>query len=126
MNSYKLRLENPTIEFMKVFDDLFDETFDVTSRKCPTHDVIENDEEFIIKMELAGVKKKDINIDTENDVLTIEAERTKDDELKYNRNELYTGKYKRSFILPDTVDVEGIEAELSNGILTITISKIVD
>jgi len=126
MNRYRLRLGNPTLEFMKVFDELFDESFDITSRKCPTHDVIENDKEFIVKMELAGVKKKDINIDTENGVLTIEAERTKDDNLKYNRNELYTGKYKRSFILPDNVDVEGIEAELSNGILTIIISKVVN
>lgn len=123
---YRLRLGNPTIEFIKIFDELFDESFDITSRKCPTHDVIENDDEFIVKMELAGVKKEEIDVDTENGILTIEAERTKDEKLKYNRNELYEGKYKRSFILPDNVDTEGIDAELEYGILTITIPKVVD
>lgn len=123
---YNLKFRNPTLEFIKIFDELFDESFDITSRKCPTHDIIENDDEFIVKMELAGVKKEDVVIDTENGALNIEAERIKDDKLKYNRDELYTGKYKRSFVLPDNVDTEGIEAELSYGMLTITIPKIVD
>lgn len=123
---YKIKFRNPTLEFIKIFDELFDESFDITSRKCPTHDVIENDDEFIVEMELAGVKKEDIVIDTENGALNIEAERIKDDKLKYNRDELYTGKYKRSFVLPDNVDTEGIEAGLSHGVLTITIPKIVD
>ena len=95
---YRIRLGNPTTEFMKIFDELFDETFDITSRKCPAHDVIENDEEFVIEMELAGVKKDDITIETEDGVLTIETERKKDDTKNYKRNEMYVGKYKRSFI----------------------------
>lgn len=123
---YNFKFRNPTLEFIKIFDELFDDSFDITSRKCPTHDVIENDDEFIVEMELAGVKKENVVIDTENGALNIEAERIKDDKLKYNRDELYTGKYKRSFVLPDNVDTEGIEAGLSHGILTITIPKIVD
>lgn len=122
---HNFKFKNPTLEFIKIFDELFDESFDITSRKCPTHDVTENDKEFIVKMELAGVKKEDINIDTENGVLNIEAERTKDKKLKYNRNELYEGKYKRSFLLPDNVSTD-IEAELEYGILTITIPKVID
>lgn len=109
-----------------MFDEMFDERFNTTSRKCPAHDVIENDDEFIIEMELAGVKKEDINIDTENDELTIDAERKKDEKLKYNRKESYVGKFKRSFILPDNVNAEKIQAELNNGILTIIIPKVID
>jgi len=123
---YRIRLGNPTTEFMKIFDELFDETFDITSRKCPAHDVIENDEEFVIEMELAGVKKDDITIETEDGVLTIETERKKDDTKNYKRNEMYVGKYKRSFILPDNVDSEEIKASMEDGILTVKIPKTVD
>jgi len=120
------RTPNELSDFISIFDELFDETHDITSRKCPAHDVIENDDEFIVEMELAGVKKEDISIDTEKGFLTIDAERKRDEKLKYNRKESYVGKYKRSFILPDDVDADGIKAELSDGILTICIPKSVD
>ena len=123
---YKIKMGNPTIEFMKIFDEFFDETYDITSRKCPAHDVIENDDEFIVEMELAGIRKEDIDIETEDGMLTIETERKRDETLKYKRKEMYGGKYKRSFILPDNVDADGIKAKLEHGILTVSIPKSVD
>ena len=123
---YNFKFKNPTLEFIKILDDLFDESHDITSRKCPTHDVIENDDEFIVKMELAGMKKKDISISTESGELSIDAVRIKDEKLKYVRNELYEGKYKRLFLLPDNVSTENIGAKLEYGILTITIPKVID
>ena len=123
---YRISLGNPALDFMKIFDELFDETLDITSRKCPPHDVIENDDEFIVQMELAGVKKEDVEINTEDGMLTIETERKRDDTLKYKRKEMYGGKYKRSFILPDNTSTEEIKAELSDGILTISIPKTVE
>ena len=123
---YRIKFGNPTTEFMKIFDEFFDESHDITSRKCPAHDVIENDDEFIVEMELAGVKKEDINIDTEDGVLSIETERKRDDTLKYNRKEMYGGKFKRSFILPDNTSVDEIKAVLSDGILRLTIPKTVE
>ena len=77
---YRINLGNPTLDFMKIFDEIFNEscctTSDCcTSRKCPAHDVIENDDEFIIEMELAGIKKADVSIETEDGMLTIEAKR---------------------------------------------------
>jgi len=122
---YNFKFNNPTHEFIKILDELFDESHDITSRKCPTHDVIENDDEYIVKMELPDVKKEDVNVSTENGELSVEAERIKDKKLKYVRNELYEGKYKRLFLLPDNVSTD-IEAELVDGILTITIPKIID
>ena len=123
---YRITLGNPTIDFMKILDESFDDSVDFTSRKCPAHDVVENDDEFIIKMELAGVKKENISIETEDDVLTIETERKKDDTLKYRRSEMYSGKYKRSFILPDNTSVDEISASLEDGILTVIIPKTVE
>jgi len=123
---YTVKLRNPTIDFMRIFDEFFDETHDITSRKCPAHDVIENDDEYILEMELAGVKKEDITMETEDGMLTIETERKRDETLKYNRKEMYGGKYKRSFILPDNVSTEEIKASMSDGILTVIIPKTVE
>lgn len=120
------RTPNDLYSFFNIFDELFDETHDITSRRCPAHDVIENDNEFIIEMELAGVKKEDISIETEDGVLTIETERKKNCDCKYNRKEMYVGKYKRSFILPDNTDAEEIKASLGDGILKISVPKSVD
>lgn len=120
---FRINLGEPTIEFMKVIDELFDETYNITSRKCPVHDVIENENEFLIELQLAGILKEDIHINVEENVLTIDAERKKDEKRKYNRNESYFGKYKRSFILPDNVNIDNIDVTLENGILTINIPK---
>lgn len=117
-------MSNPTLNFLNLFEEIFDESIDITSRKCPVHDVIENDNEFIIEMDLAGVKKEDVSIGCENETLTIETERKKDDKLNYRRKESYVGKYKRSIILPDNVDTEKIEAAMNDGVLIITIPKV--
>lgn len=119
-------MTQPTIDFIKIFDEFFNEPTCCTSRKSPTHDVIENDDEFIIELELAGIKKDDIEINTEDGELTIDAERNRDEDLKYNRKERYSGKFKRIFSLPDNVDIENITASHVDGILTLTIPKTVE
>jgi len=119
----------PTI---RLFNNLFDELFDfptvVTDSKVktPVHDVIENDKEYQIDILLAGVKKDDIEINVEKDVLTIKAERKENIDIKYNRKETYFGKYERSFILPDDVDEENVNASMSDGILKIIVPKQTD
>ena len=118
----KIRV-NPTLDFINIFDEIF-ESYDETSRKCPIHDVIENDKEFIIEMILAGIDRENINLNVEDGILIIDATRPEKKDLKYNRKELYTGKYKRSFVLPDNVDVDNINAELKDGILIIIIPKL--
>ena len=119
-------MTTPTTNFMKIFDEFFDDTLNTTSHKCPAHDVIENDDEYIIEMELAGVKKEDISIEIDDGVLTIETERIKNETRNYKRNEIYAGKYKRSFVLPDNTDSEEIKAVLDDGILTVTIHKAIE
>jgi len=123
---YTIKFRNPTLDFINLFDEIFDDNLDISSQKSPTHDVIENDDEFIIEMELAGVKKDDVSIETENGALTIETERKRDETLKYNRKEMYGGKFKKSFTLPDDVSTDEIKASMSDGILTVSIPKSVD
>jgi HSP20 family protein len=113
----------PTL-FDEFFDTFMVHNFDVDEPKVPVHDIIENDKEYLIDILLAGVKKEDINLDVENDVLTIQAERKLDTKLKYNKRQTYFGKYKRSFVLPEDVDKSKIDAQLSDGILKITLNKL--
>lgn len=120
-----IRRNYPTINLLdSVFENLFDYPVVDSGIKTPIHDVIENDKEFQIEMLLAGMKKEDISIDVEKDVLIIKAERKEVKDIQYNRKETYFGKYERSFNLPDNVDAENIEASLVDGILKLIIPKI--
>jgi HSP20 family protein len=112
----------------RLFESILDDLFEIPTvnklAKTPIHDVIENEKEFQVEMLLAGLKKEDIGIDVDKDVLTIKAERKEVKDLKYNRKETYFGKYERSFVLPDTADKENINASLVDGVLKIIIPKL--
>lgn len=109
--------------FTSIFDELFEMPATNSMVKTPVHDVIENDNEYQIDLLLAGIKKEDISINVEKDILTINAERKENKDTKYNRKETFFGKYKRSFTLPENVDKENIGASLEDGILKITVPK---
>lgn len=98
--------------------------FEDSDYKCPIHDIIENDKEFIVEAMIAGVKKEDISIEVEKNKLRIKAERKETKDLKYNRKESFTGIYRRSFIMPDNVNVDNITATMVDGVLTVTVPKL--
>lgn len=88
-------------------------------------DVKENDDNYIIEAELPGFKKENINIDYKEGYLTISAtmdEKTEDTTHKFVTKERYYGNYVRKFYVGE-VDIETIEAQLDNGVLTITLPK---
>lgn len=88
-------------------------------------DVSDLGDAFRLDCELPGFKKEDIRIDIENDCLTITAERKADDETKntnFIKRERYYGSYTRCFDVSG-VEVDGIEAQYDNGILTLTMPK---
>lgn len=105
------------------------EFFDITIKKnetvccTPTYDVIENDKEFIVELMLAGIKKEDISIENEKNQLIIKAERKKSSDVEYNRKEIYTGSYQKTFKLPEDIDSTNITASMEDGILKILIPK---
>ena len=115
----------PTLLFTNIFDDVFDvNPFKDSSIQCPVHDVIENDKEYIIEVMLAGIKKEDITVKVDKDVLKIKAIRNEVQDLKYNRKESFTGTYKRLFTLPELADVENIGASLEDGVLKVIVPKL--
>ena len=115
----------PASNLLDIFDDFFTiNPFEDTLIKCPIHDVIENEKEYIVEAMLAGVKKEDVVVDVNERRLSIEAVRNEVKDLKYNRKESFTGTYKRSFILPDNADADNITANMEDGVLTVNIPKL--
>jgi len=92
----------------------------------PAVDLYEKDDYFMIKAELPGVDKNDINIDLKDRLLTLSGERTHDKEVNeenYYRRERSYGKFQRTFTLPADVDSNQIKAEFKDGVLQIEIPK---
>jgi HSP20 family protein len=92
----------------------------------PSVDMFDKDDKVVIKAELPGLEKKDINLEVKNGVLTLRGERKYDNEVKeenFHRRELSYGKFIRSFTLPAEVDPDKITAEFKNGLLTVEVPK---
>ena len=92
----------------------------------PVVNTREADDAYYIEVELPGVKKEDINIDVNEDTLTISGERKIQEEHKddtFYKVESVYGKFERSFSLPEDADIEHIEATSKNGVLEIRIPK---
>ena len=82
---------------------------------------------YHIEVELPGVKKSDVDIKVDGNILTISGERKVREEVKdedYQKIESRYGVFSRSFTLPEKVDISNIEAEFNDGILEITIPKL--
>ncbi len=79
-----------------------------------------------IEIDLPGVEKKDIDISISGNTLTVSAERKMKKEVKkedYYHLSSYFGKISRSFILPDNVDKDSVDAEYKNGRLYIHLDE---
>ena len=90
-------------------------------------DVIDHDNELIVRAELPGVEKDDVKVTISGDRLMIEAEREfeeEDEKEDFYRHEMGYGKLMRTVALPVEVDSEKIHAELKEGILKVTLPKI--
>ena len=92
----------------------------------PAVDILETDNDLIIKADLPEVDMKDIHVDIENGTLTLKGERKFEHEEKaagYHRIERSYGSFARYFSLPDTVDAEKVKADYKSGVLTVTLPK---
>jgi HSP20 family protein len=100
---------------------------DVLSRGdwLPPVDIFEDgNHEIVLRAELPGLKREDIDIRVENNTLTLRGERKQDSEVKqeqYHRIERAYGAFSRSFALPSTVNTEKVSAAFADGVLTITL-----
>ena len=98
----------------------------VARRWIPAMDVVENDDQFVLRADLPGVSEQDVNVELDDNVLTISGQRKAEHEHKgegYYRVERAWGAFSRSLTLPDGVDADGVKASFDSGVLTVRIAK---
>ena len=98
------------------------------TRLTPKLDMFEENNELVIKAEMPGVRKKDLDISLDDDVLTIKAEKKEEKEEGEKGTTHYTrerrfGQYIRYMTLPSPIDVENVSATLKKGLLEIKLPK---
>jgi HSP20 family protein len=92
----------------------------------PSVDISETDKEYVVKADLAGVKKEDVKVDVQNGVLTLSGERKFEQEekdQKHHRVERAYGSFTRSFTLPDNVLQDKISADSKDGVINVHLPK---
>ena len=99
---------------------------EVAAAWAPPVDIFETPEALTFSVELAGFKNEDLTLRVENGVLTLEGERkfeAETNERNYHRVERSYGKFVRGFTLPSNMNPEKIQANLTDGVLLITLPK---
>jgi HSP20 family protein len=92
----------------------------------PALDVYDGKDHLVVKVELPGMKKEEIEISLHDGTLTVAGERKVEHEEKDGqsfRSERYFGKFQRSLSLPTTVDPNNVKASYKDGILTVELAK---
>lgn len=116
-----------------LFDDL-DRLFTAPERSIyderafnPPCEISETDDHILMSVDLPGLKREDIKIELNGRHLTVSGERKRETTSKagekVQRYEKSYGFFKRSFMLPETVDAENVEARFENGVLEVALPK---
>ena len=124
----------PLNRMQEDFDRLFDEPFGrwlAPTRGFfhgwgPAIDVYEDKDNVLVKVEIPGMKKEEIEVYITEDLLDISGERKEETEFKSAesyRSERYFGRFHRSITLPTAVEANKIEAHYKDGVLTVTCPK---
>jgi HSP20 family protein len=95
-------------------------------RWLPPMDLVETGDHFVLRADLPGLSEEDVNIEVEDNVLTVSGERKAEHETTkegYHRVERAFGSFSRSLTLPEGVDAEQVAASFDRGVLEIRIPK---
>ena len=96
------------------------------SEIAPSIDIYEEGDDVVVKAELPGIKKENIEVDLTDDTITISGEKKKEEKIErkgYYRHERSYGSFARSFSLPSEVRTDEAKAEFKDGVLEIRIPK---
>jgi HSP20 family protein len=115
-------------------NELFDDTFGRTRAQqsdaarvwYPPVDILESKDSYLIRAELPGMRNEDLKTEVNDGMLTLSGERKFEEPangVEYHRVERVTGKFSRSFHLPQTVKHDGIKATYRDGILEVQVPK---
>ena len=113
--------------FGQFLDSIIESMPPAASNMAVPLDIVEQGDRLILKAQVPGIAPEDIDVQLENNILTIKGEvksESTDETSKVYRRELSYGAFTRSVRLPEGLDLEQIEASFANGIATIVIPKV--
>lgn len=115
-------------KFPKAMDELLNpyRFFEDSSNWWPATNIKEDENNYQVELAVPGYKKEDFNIEAENGVVTIMAQRKIEDEQKeenYTRKEFSYQSFRKSFTLPEGIKEDDIKAKYKDGILNLEIAK---
>jgi HSP20 family protein len=134
--------DDPFVRMHQTIDRLFDSvfegavggygvrpgsSFDVGDILTPRLDIAETDTDYVLSVDLPGIRLEDIALSANDDTLTIRAKRERNvesgSERRFHRIERSVGRYERTLSLPADADTDAIRAEFTNGVLEITVPR---
>jgi HSP20 family protein len=136
-------LHHPIAEMERVFDRFFgrnwpslrrwsdvpvlDDLFEFEGLRMPSLDVVDRENEVLVRAEIPGIEKKDISVSLADNLLTIKGQSSKEEKEEkgdYYRQEISSSSFARSITLPANVDASKTVANLKDGVLEVTLPKI--
>ena len=126
----KLITWNSTARPISIFNDFdnflndFSSSLNNSSSWEPKFEVLNTDAIYCIRAEIPGMSKKDIDIELENNTLSISGDRKWNDKDQNNYSEFSYGKFYRSFNLPEDVKENNIKASMKDGILSVQVPRL--
>ena len=115
------------ISIFNYFDNFlndFSTSLNYSSSWEPKFEVLNTDTMYCIRAEIPGMSKKDIDIELENNTLSISGDRKWNDKDQNNYSEFSYGKFYRSFNLPENVKENNIKASMKDGILSVQVPRL--
>ena len=93
--------------------------------QSPAVNIQETDKAFILELVAPGLSKDDLQVDIENDLISLasQVEQSTEHKANYTRREYQFAAFRRTFSIPENVNSKKIDAQYSNGILTVTLPK---
>jgi HSP20 family protein len=94
---------------------------------APALDIVDQDDAFLVRASLPGVRPEDLHIEARGDQITLKGQVKEEQEIErpnYIIHERRAGQFSRTFTLPTEVNTEGAEASFENGILTVRLPKV--
>lgn len=120
-----------TSELDRLMDDFFGRRYTSPASEVwsPVTDLYEVEDAYALEMELPGFEREHVDISVENGHLIVNGRRPgaeNEEEVTYHVRERTPARFSRSFALPTSVDQDGVDAELTNGLLRITLPKVAE
>ena len=113
--------------FSRLMEEMFGERSFARKELVPSLDLHETDSEYVVTVELPGVRKEDVTVEMTEGVLTVRGEKKSEREEKKERSryiERSYGSFSRSFTLPANAARDRIDASFKDGVLTLRIAKL--